>query len=329
MIPAGIDHKALFAAARYIDVHGVPITRRSRHWDVVIDGQVYPPKYVVSIAAKFATGKTWPATRFITTEARDFLTTREFEIRNKGDAPPMTTVPTRTAILLTWKDDVAYGFTDVLTLSLFSKRQQHHIQHPVQGPKGGLSFAMCNVKSRGRTAELDYQPFAKFNKQQGNELGVTRLTFEDADRTSITAVEWKRAGGAQFSKLPFEIPKYLTETEPAYTPPKKGSKKVLRAVRERPGQAKFRKKLKAAYAHTCCITGCTIAEALEGAHIDPYLGIGSDNVKNGLLLRRDLHALFDADLIGIEPATLTVRLAAPVHDWPDYSKLDHSPLLSP
>jgi putative restriction endonuclease len=47
---------------------------------------------------------------------------------------------------------------------------------------------------------------------------------------------------------------------------------------------------------------------LEAAHIRPYRGFLDNHVENGLLLRADLHTLFDLDLIGIEPFTLTVHL---------------------
>jgi len=50
---------------------------------------------------------------------------------------------------------------------------------------------------------------------------------------------------------------------------------------------------------------------LEAAHIKPYRGKTDSHLENGLLLRADLHTLFDLNLIGVEPDTLTVR----VHPW--------------
>lgn len=77
----------------------------------------------------------------------------------------------------------------------------------------------------------------------------------------------------------------------------------------RPGQAAFREKIMRAYEGRCAITGCNVADTLEAAHIIPYWGPESDHVRNGILLRVDLHALFDASLLSIDPQTLTVRLA--------------------
>jgi hypothetical protein len=72
-----------------------------------------------------------------------------------------------------------------------------------------------------------------------------------------------------------------------------------REIRERTGQQEFRLQLLKAYDNRCCITGCDVIEVLEAAHIASVAGGGGHSVKNGLLLRADLHALFDRGLITI------------------------------
>jgi len=47
---------------------------------------------------------------------------------------------------------------------------------------------------------------------------------------------------------------------------------------------------------------------LEAAHIKPYRGEKDNHPKNGLLLRSDIHTLFDLDLLGIEPEHFRVEL---------------------
>jgi hypothetical protein len=86
-------------------------------------------------------------------------------------------------------------------------------------------------------------------------------------------------------------------------------KKKMREIIERRGQPDFRNKLIATYAGRCVVTGCDAVAALEAAHIVPYTGPQSNHVTNGLLLRADIHTLFDIDLIGIDPETLTIILA--------------------
>jgi hypothetical protein len=69
----------------------------------------------------------------------------------------------------------------------------------------------------------------------------------------------------------------------------------------RRGQPQFRDALIAAYGGRCAVTGCDAVEALEAAHIAPYRGDHSHDVRNGLLLRADIHTLFDLGLITVDP----------------------------
>ncbi|MDF9778871.1 HNH endonuclease [Pseudomonas baetica] len=82
----------------------------------------------------------------------------------------------------------------------------------------------------------------------------------------------------------------------------------------RPGQGNFRATMLERYGGECCITGCRVDALLEAAHILPYRGDQSDDPTNGLLLRVDLHRLFDAHLVSIHPATLTVEVATALDD---------------
>jgi hypothetical protein len=91
-------------------------------------------------------------------------------------------------------------------------------------------------------------------------------------------------------------------------------KTVDRQIKERRGQSKFRNALRTRYGDACVITGCKMLDLLEAAHIRPYRGPQDHHPANGLLLRADIHTLFDLDLIGIEPANLIVRVHTTVKD---------------
>lgn len=83
----------------------------------------------------------------------------------------------------------------------------------------------------------------------------------------------------------------------------------------RPVQGRFRDALFDLYHRKCLLTRCTVEEALEAAHVLPHNGDPvRDRPDNGLLLRRDLHTMFDAMLWSIDPKTNTVRLAQRVSD---------------
>lgn len=78
----------------------------------------------------------------------------------------------------------------------------------------------------------------------------------------------------------------------------------------RPQQAQFKKDLVKAYKGKCAITGCDTPQVLEAAHIVPHRGRQTDVAQNGILLRADIHKLFDAGLLAIEPSgELSIHLA--------------------
>lgn len=98
----------------------------------------------------------------------------------------------------------------------------------------------------------------------------------------------------------------------------KRMEQVLRVIRE--GQAEFRKRLVAHYGAVCMVTGTALASVIDAAHIVPYNGASTNSLSNGLLLRKDIHALFDAGLLTIGP-DLVVYVSAGVDD-PFYLSLD-------
>jgi putative restriction endonuclease len=65
-------------------------------------------------------------------------------------------------------------------------------------------------------------------------------------------------------------------------------------VLPRLGQRGFRLLVTDAYQRRCAITGERTLPVFDAAHIKPYAASGPHALRNGLLLRKDLHALFDA-----------------------------------
>lgn len=74
---------------------------------------------------------------------------------------------------------------------------------------------------------------------------------------------------------------------------------TFRAIKTRQGQGDFRRKLIQAYEGRCAVTGSRALSVLEAAHIHPYTGPHTNRVFNGLLLRADIHTLFDLDRLTI------------------------------
>lgn len=86
-------------------------------------------------------------------------------------------------------------------------------------------------------------------------------------------------------------------------------RRVYAEIVRREGQQDFRLELIRAYSGRCAITGCDAIPALEAAHLRPYLGPAWNVVSNGLLLRADIHTLFDLDMLTINPETRQVVLS--------------------
>ncbi|WP_426509428.1 HNH endonuclease [Dactylosporangium sp. McL0621] len=78
--------------------------------------------------------------------------------------------------------------------------------------------------------------------------------------------------------------------------------RVVAAIVRRQGQGDFRARLFQAYGDNCVVTGSHPRAVLEAAHIEPYRGPHSNDLRNGLLLRADLHSLFDLHLVGFDSA---------------------------
>lgn len=68
----------------------------------------------------------------------------------------------------------------------------------------------------------------------------------------------------------------------------------------RPKQQQFRHDLLDAVPR-CPITGVVIPQVLQAAHIKPHALGGPEEMDNGLPLRADIHCLFDAGLLSLEP----------------------------
>lgn len=72
-------------------------------------------------------------------------------------------------------------------------------------------------------------------------------------------------------------------------------------IRPRLGQGAFRVLVTDMYQRRCAGTQERTLPALEAAHIRPYGDGGGHEARNGLLLRRDIHSLFDGGYVTVTP----------------------------
>lgn len=105
-------------------------------------------------------------------------------------------------------------------------------------------------------------------------------------------------------------PELATDVAEAFDPTSAEdvAERIDRSIKLRRGQPEFRQSLLAAYGGRCAITGCDADAVLEAAHIVAYSGARTNHVQNGLLLRADIHTLFDRHLIAVDTTAWTVVL---------------------
>jgi hypothetical protein len=97
-------------------------------------------------------------------------------------------------------------------------------------------------------------------------------------------------------------------------------------VRVRRGQQQFREHLLAAQGSVCAFTGGAPARVLEAGHLYSYAQLGTHFKHGGLMLRRDIHRLFDDGLLAVQPSTLRIDVAPGLATYPQYARLHDEPL---
>lgn len=121
-------------------------------------------------------------------------------------------------------------------------------------------------------------------KSYSTEETIGKLLWEKVEMTLQRYKLYKQNDGEKSQLI-------LEEPEAQY------GKSVLTKVRL--GQGAFRVMVTDAYARKCAITGEKTLPVLEAAHIKPYAVSGPHFISNGLLLRSDIHKLFDNGYITI------------------------------
>ncbi|HQM64454.1 MAG TPA: HNH endonuclease [Acidobacteriota bacterium] len=103
-------------------------------------------------------------------------------------------------------------------------------------------------------------------------------------------------------------------------------------VRPRLGQGTFRVVITDVYDRHCAVTGEKVLPVLEAAHIKPVADGGRHEISNGLLLRSDLHRLFDRGYITVTPdyrLLVSRRLKDDFHNGEEYYQLKNRTIWLP
>lgn len=180
-----------------------------------------------------------------------------------------------------------------------------------------------------RMLALVYQEYSKSHKLR---------THDDVDKIFVALTRLMEGNKAEdkLGKQLLEVWKRIEEEESngetlqGFNPDdiKDERQRSTSATVDRPGQKKFRRQLLEAYSRRCSITGYDVEQVLEAAHIVPYFGPKADHPSNGLLLRVDIHKLFDTHCLSINPKTNKIEVAPSLKNS-SYEDLAGQPLRTP
>jgi hypothetical protein len=238
---------------------------------------------------------------------------------------------TMTTLTICWKNKESRNYVDIIPASVFELETNFkEITHRIQPPSGSSYPVKANIKVKDTVATLAYE--SSNNRIDDTAPGVTRIWFETSDRKNVRFVEWQDEGGNDFV-IPHPPPVVALADEEAEELITAlavsefgvdGLSEMARSIRfgtiaRRPQQIFFSTNVRRAYEGKCALTRCNTPEALEAAHIKVIERSDDNNLNNGILLRADLHALFDAGLIALtldgSQVDFSPRLSDPSYDY--------------
>jgi len=142
------------------------------------------------------------------------------------------------------------------------------------------------------TNRIDHETWAEFYNKKTKQL-----------KTKAIDAEYKKLWKDTTSNVPVVKQTYDSFGE---APNDNPAELRMFAQKVRKGQKQFRDNLLKLYEKKCSVTGWWPQNVLEAVHIWEHSKSGINKTENGLLLRADLHSLFDDRLLTIVPDTLEV-----------------------
>jgi hypothetical protein len=156
-----------------------------------------------------------------------------------------------------------------------------------------------STKSQLSMRELDWEAFGSAVVSHGGSHALQRVLDRSPDLVFPTTAD-----------VPFEFAE--------------GHSKAM--VRIRRGQRQFRDHLLKWQGGRCAFTGEAPVRVLDAGHLYSYAELGEHHEHGGLLLRRDIHRLFDDGSLAVDPTNLTIDVAGDLEGFPQYARLHEQTL---
>jgi len=177
------------------------------------------------------------------------------------------------------------------------------------------AFDVANGATSAQEMRARIARYRKVSPQDRSdfEIGCRILTqpffFEEGDwipvppdwSPNIVSFKTYSSGDSQGLRLWEMVNERLNQSEGAGISGVDGRFGAPHLIRPRLGQGAFRVLVTDVYRRRCAVTKERTLPALEAAHIRPYGEGGEHEARNGLLLRRDIHSLFDAGYVTVTP----------------------------
>jgi len=196
--------------------------------------------------------------------------------------------------------NVKNGMPDRNSFMKAIRGHRHGEGRSIQDPKIGcilLTAPFFFSRDQWIPMPSDFQLNTVQGKTYSDETTIGKSLFEQVqERMRLEPHRVALSGNSPYS-FPSRDTSELRIGEPDPNLPRYGTDFITHA---RLGQGGFRIFVTEAYSRRCALTGEKTLPVLEAAHIKPYADSGPHRTSNGLLLRSDLHILFDRGFITVD-----------------------------
>ena len=181
----------------------------------------------------------------------------------------------------------------------------HTFETPVNDPLEVTTYAAHYGSSFARTGpDLDLAAIQAAVLRPSDQMSIKELDLAPLEtllgnQEAVTAMVRRFAGRLNCAPA---------DSDADETSIIEGRRRIMKEIALRRGQSGFRKRLMRRYGSRCQISGCSLQDLVEAAHIRPYAACQDNGARNGILLRSDLHTLFDLGLLGVRPETLAIEI---------------------
>ncbi|MGB7405999.1 MAG: HNH endonuclease [Pacificimonas sp.] len=208
-------------------------------------------------------------------------------------------------------------YLDGILANLSAQNVEDALETAVSLPTSGALYELIGTQGRSRSYFVDYKG-RRFPLK-----AIVALALREKLPSVETANFHAKNAARTLEDFGFHVLHISTKAEQRWLERQRKAVEIL----HRPGQARFRARLLKIFGSTCPISDCAAADALDAVHISEVQNDGSDEPANGLVLRTDLHRLFDRNLLAINPETSRAWFSPTV--LPSYEELNGIKLTLP